>query len=288
MISIAMATYNGEKYLHEQIDSILRQTIKPNEIVICDDFSTDNTWVILQQYAGMDPRFRIYRNDQNLGFCKNFEKAISLCKGDYIALSDQDDIWMDNHIELLLNGMGNKIMSCGNALLVDEDGNSLGTTWKEMEQLDSIPDDDFLKLESILLFRNPYQGASMLFKKELVEYALPFPQGTTFHDRWLAMVSTVTGGIYYNKQITLSYRRFQGNVTSYRQKRNRFKRFIHGWVAKNTEELDCLIQRTEQIIPQAHIKEMQKWRKLIKNSARWRKPITILYLLKRYKTIYNC
>ena len=82
LVSVAMATYNGERFIKEQIDSILRQTIQSIEIVICDDCSTDNTWEILQEYAKYDLRFKIYRNDTNLGFCKNFEKAISLCHGD--------------------------------------------------------------------------------------------------------------------------------------------------------------------------------------------------------------
>lgn len=282
-----MATYNGEKYLHEQIDSILRQTVKPTEIVICDDCSTDNTWDILQQYASMDSRFHIYRNDQNLGFGGNFEKAISLCHGDYIALSDQDDIWVDNHIELLYNGLGNKMMSCGNALLVDENGNSLGTTWKEMEQLDYIPDDDFLKLKSIILFRNPFQGASMLFRKELIMYALPFPQGTLFHDRWFAMVAAATGGINYINEILLNYRRTQQNVTVDRIKRNRIKTVTHGWAPRSTDDVDNLMERTKLLMSPSQIKEIHRWRYYIKNNTLWRKPITILFLLKDYKNIYS-
>lgn len=287
MISIAMATYNGEKYLQEQIDSILRQTIQPTEIVICDDCSTDNTWEILQLYASKDSRFHIYRNDQNLGFGGNFEKAISLCHGDYIALSDQDDIWVDNHIELLYNGLGNKMMSCGNALLVDENGNSLGTTWKEMEQLDYIPDDDFLKLKSIILFRNPFQGASMLFRKELIMYALPFPQGTLFHDRWFAIISAATGGINYINEILLYYRRTQQNVTVDRIKRNRIKAVTHGWAPRSTDDVDNLMERTKLLMSPSQIKEIHRWRYYIKNNTLWRKPITILFLLKDYKNIYS-
>ena len=287
LFSVAMATYNGERFIKEQIDSILRQTIQNIEIVICDDCSTDSTWEILKEYAKDDFRFKIYRNETNLGFCKNFEKAISLCHGDYIALSDQDDVWMDNHIEVLLKGLGNKVMACGNALLVDEKGISVGVTWREMELLDYIPDDDLKKLKSILFFRNPYQGASMLFKRELLKFALPFPDGTLFHDRWLAIVSTVSGGISYVNQILLYYRRYIKNVTSYRSKRNRTKHFLHGWMAKNTEELDNLIERTKSILPYSRLKEIQKWRYIIKNNTKWRKPITISFLLKDFKNIYS-
>src|SRR5690554_1467232 len=114
MISIALASYNGEKYIKEQLDSILNQTIQDFEIVVCDDASTDNTWEILQQYEAKDKRFKIFRNEQNLGFKKNFEKAISHCKGEYIALSDQDDIWIENHLELLFNHIQENDLCLGN------------------------------------------------------------------------------------------------------------------------------------------------------------------------------
>ena len=93
MISIAMATFNGEKYLREQIDSILAQTHQNFELVICDDCSTDGTAGILREYETQDSRIRVYVNERNIGFKKKFERAISLCKGEYIALSDQDDVW---------------------------------------------------------------------------------------------------------------------------------------------------------------------------------------------------
>lgn len=288
MVSIAMATYNGEKYLHEQIDSILRQTFNNIEIVICDDCSTDNTWDILQQYAGKDSRFHVYRNDQNLGFIKNFEKAISLCSGEYIALSDQDDIWMDNHIELLLNGIGDKVLSCGNALLVDENGKSLDLSYKEMELLDSLPDDDFQKLKSMLFFRSPYQGASMLFKRELAKYALPFPQEVSYHDRWLAMVACVSGGISYIDNIVLYYRRTHDNVTEFKKHRSRIKYCLHGWMNGGVDDIDQLLGSPNVTVTKSQKKELLKWRYIMDNNTKIRKPITIGYLLMNYKTIYSC
>ena len=174
MISIAMATYNGAKYIKEQIDSILNQTIQDIEIVICDDCSQDSTFDILKDYQTNDSRIRVYKNEDNLGFKKNFEKAISLCHGEYIALSDQDDIWMPNHLELLRKEIGSKVLVCGNADLINEEGESLGMTLKTQESLDKIPDNDLKKLMSIIIFRNPYQGASMLFKKQALIHAFPF------------------------------------------------------------------------------------------------------------------
>lgn len=286
-ISVAMATYNGERFIKEQIDSILRQTVKPTEIVVCDDCSTDNTWDILQQYANRDFRIHVYRNDQNLGFIKNFEKAISLCSGEYIALSDQDDIWMDNHIELLLNGIGDKVLCCGNALLVDENGKSLDLSYKEMELLDSLPDDDFQKLKSMLFFRSPYQGASMLFKRELTKCALPFPQGVSYHDRWLAMVACVSGGISYLDSIVLYYRRTNDNVTEYKKNRSRIKYCLHGWMNGGVDDIDQLLGSPNVTVTDLQKKELLKWRFIMANNTKLHKPITISFLLKNYKIIYN-
>ena len=98
-----MATYNGGKYLREQLDSILTQTITDWELVVCDDCSKDSTVEILTSYQEQDDRIKIFVNEKNLGFKKNFEKAIGLCSGDYIALADQDDIWHENHLLIIID-----------------------------------------------------------------------------------------------------------------------------------------------------------------------------------------
>ena len=93
-ISIAMTTYNGEKYLQEQLDSFLGQNRLPDELVVCDDGSQDRTMAILESFSSRAPfPVRIYRNSAKLGYSKNFEKAGSLCTGDIIAFSDEDDVW---------------------------------------------------------------------------------------------------------------------------------------------------------------------------------------------------
>lgn len=99
MISVALCTYNGEQYIREQLESILTQTVKVNEIVVCDDGSTDNTLQIIKRLAGTtDTAIHIHRNETNLGPAKNFQKAINLCTGDIIFLSDQDDVWMPEKV----------------------------------------------------------------------------------------------------------------------------------------------------------------------------------------------
>ena len=113
MIGIAMTTYNGEKYLKEQIDSILNQTVSDFELIVCDDVSSDSTMDILNGYAAKDSRVHVFRNEENLGFLKNFEKAIRICLdrgAEYVALADQDDIWTENHLEVLADTMSSDLL----------------------------------------------------------------------------------------------------------------------------------------------------------------------------------
>jgi len=101
--SVAMCTHNGEKYIKTQLESILTQTIAIDEIVICDDRSNDNTIAIIEQIQLENPnKISLYKNHENIGSTKNFEKAISICTGDYIFLSDQDDIWKVNKFEKVI------------------------------------------------------------------------------------------------------------------------------------------------------------------------------------------
>lgn len=107
-----MTTYNGVKYLREQIESILSQTYKDFELIICDDCSKDSTVSILKKYQNKDSRVKYFINESNLGFKKNFEKAISLCSGEYVAFSDQDDIWLPEKLEESITHIGNNNLLC--------------------------------------------------------------------------------------------------------------------------------------------------------------------------------
>ena len=119
LISIAMATYNGGQYLSEQLDSIVNQTYTNIEIVIVDDDSKDNTVEIIKSYQQKYKFIKLYQNPTNLGIVKSFEKAISLCNGDYIALSDQDDVWLPHKLEELVNKIGSSLLIYSDAILVD-------------------------------------------------------------------------------------------------------------------------------------------------------------------------
>lgn len=284
-----MATYNGEKYLREQIDSIMNQTIQDFEIVICDDCSKDGTFHILQEYAKNDSRFRIYLNEENLGFKKNFEKAISLCKGDYIALSDQDDIWMPNHLEILKTAIKDKVLACGNADLIDKDGNSMGITFWEQEAFDSIPSSDLGKAMSIILFRSPYQGAAMMVRRKLVEFALPISPVYTYHDSWFALFACFCGGIACVKESILKYRRIEKSITGLRKsKRSRFYQYRNHiiWNDKLTA-VKTLSYRLTDLKKEEKV-FLDKMEKIcLRNKTTKGKWLNFIYTTLHYKTIYN-
>lgn len=212
MVSIAMATYNGEKYLREQIDSILKQTIQDFELIICDDCSTDTTWDILQEYQLQDARIKCYRNEENLGFKKNFEKAIMLCTGEYIALSDQDDIWKDNHLQLLLKNIEGRDLSVGNADIIDGIGNMTGKRLNELDRYFHDPSGTE-KMYSVLITRSIYQGASMLFRSELKKVIIPIPEFVEYHDAWISCCAVCNRGIFYTYTPITNYRLHGTNIS---------------------------------------------------------------------------
>ena len=126
MLSVALCTYNGAQFIRAQIESILRQTLPVDEIVVCDDGSTDNTLQIIESFCQETPtKIRIYRNETNLGVCANFQKAVNLCNGDIIFLSDQDDVWYPNKVEVIFRWFEENPDKCvvfSNADLIDMNG----------------------------------------------------------------------------------------------------------------------------------------------------------------------
>ena len=228
MISIAMATYNGEKYLREQLNSILAQTITDWELVVCDDCSKDPTVEILKSYQEQDDRIKIFVNEKNLGFKKNFEKAIGLYSGDYIALADQDDIWHENHLEVLQELIGDASLSCGNTRLMTADSIVTEKNLSDVEKLLCLPSDTHKLMYRILLKSNPFQGASMLIKKQFLSKILPIPEGVLYHDAWIAACACFEKGIAYTFEPITDYRQHENNVTvAARRLDSKKKSFIH-------------------------------------------------------------
>ncbi|PSL30329.1 glycosyltransferase family 2 protein [Dyadobacter jiangsuensis] len=205
-ISIALCTYNGEQFLKTQLDSILGQTIDNWELVIVDDVSRDGTWDILQAYAAGDERFRLFRNDKNLGYNKNFQKALSLCEGEYIAICDQDDRWHPDKLRLQLEAIGNSFLIYHDSEFIDETGNSMGLKISDKFNFyrGSSPE--------AFLYLNCVSGHTILMKKELVAKAQPFPEGF-YYDQWLAVNAASAGSIDFVGQVLVQYRQHSRNST---------------------------------------------------------------------------
>ncbi len=234
MISVAMATYNGGKYLREQLDSVLNQTITDFELVICDDKSTDSTIDILSEYATLDKRIRYYVNPVNIGFKRNFENVIQKCKGEYIALCDQDDIWYPEHLEKLYKQIENNSLSCANSILVDKDNSSLGILLSDAEKLYTFPIDSHKLIYKILLSGNPFQGASMLMSKTFIHRCLPIPENVCYHDAWFAACACLDNGIVYSFDPITRYRQHGDNVTA---AANRTERRTIGYYLHKTRDV---------------------------------------------------
>lgn len=291
LVSVALTVYNGEKYLRQQVESILNQTVADIELVMCDDCSTDGSWKVMEQLAAEDSRIRIYRNESNLGFKDNFGKAIRKCRGEYIALSDCDDIWEPDHLETLLGIIGNKALACGNSAFVDADGIPTGATLRHQEALDWVPDDDMKKLLSIILFRNPYQGATMLLKRSFVNMALPIPHEMRYHDTWFASLACFCGGISYTGQCLMKYRRTETSITGMRSKRkSKLYRFLH--LRFDDDRLDilhCIEQRLDGRLNHKQRRAISQLRNILNLYNKNHHDIRVrLYEILHYKSIYSC
>lgn len=216
MISIALATYNGAKFLREQLESILNQSVTDFEVVVCDDCSTDKTPQILQEYASRDSRFKVYQNAKNLGFKKNFEHILSLCKGEFIAFCDQDDIWEPNHLEILYKNIGENDCIGANSLIIDEKGVSQNKTLLEYWPIHVMPKNE-KELFQHELYSNVIQGTASLIRASLIKQALPIPEDIKYHDYWFALVAGLNEKCKYISDVVLKYRRHSNNASEYQK-----------------------------------------------------------------------
>ena len=292
MISIAMATYNGAEFIREQIDSILAQSYQDYELIVCDDCSTDETFSILKDYEKKDPRIKAYKNESNLGFKKNFEKAIGLTHGYLIALCDQDDIWHPDHLRILMDNFHGNMISAGNSELVDGNGAKIGLSLKELEAFESMPIDEMSKALSFLLFRNPVQGAAMLIKREFLSKALPIPEGVKYHDAWFSVFSCFYGGLSYTNKIVNSYRMHEHNVTGHRVvPKSRFRYFIRSIIhdlSYDREEMIRAILESGIHLDETQLRTLKTCERIInRNKSFAGRSINALFRLKHFNTIYT-
>ena len=287
MISIAMTTYNGEKYLREQLDSILNQTYKDFELIICDDCSTDSTVQIIKSY--IDPRIKLFINEKNLGFKKNFEKAIKLCTGEYIALSDQDDIWENNKLELCINNIGEHDLICTNSEIINSENISQNYTMKDVLKIKKIPNDQY-KIFSHLILTNFVQGSTILAKRDFILSTLPIPSNFQFHDHWFGIIASINNGVKYLDISTLKYRKHENQITT--NTVENLKKEITNRTSKENIIEHCN-KHLEELYLIKKINNLNiKYHKIINNTIKYYEHMkdkdfyTLYYFIKNYNIIF--
>ena len=229
-ISVALCTYNGEKFISEQLNSIINQTLSVDEIIVCDDNSKDKTVSLCEEIlskSGID--YKVIVNIPALGVTNNFLKALKMTTGDYIFTCDQDDVWDEKKVEIFIGEAkkSSSLIYFSNGLLVDADNHSLNKTlWDsinlnyfEIEGLDS-------PLETILK-RPIVTGAAMCVSRKLIDSVESVPENW-LHDEWFSIIASVEKSITPINKKTFNYRQHGNNVVGATKKS--FKEGLLSWL----------------------------------------------------------
>jgi glycosyltransferase involved in cell wall biosynthesis len=231
-ISVCMATYNGERFIRRQLESILTQLSQNDEVVISDDSSTDNTISIIKSFS--DPRIRLYESNTFYNPIFNFENALKNSNGEIVVLSDQDDVWLENKINVIRDAFSNK-HDCIYLLVMD----GFVVDENEVVVFDSIfkcigAGKGLVKN----IYDNTFLGCNIAFSKKLLTIALPFPDKIPMHDMWLGLLGEIFGEVDFVAQKTIKYRKHSNSLTEFR------RRFIPVTQLKRRWFLSCnLISR---------------------------------------------
>lgn len=219
MISIAMTTYNGEKFLKSQINSLLDQTLPFDELVICDDGSCDKTIDLIKSYK--DKRIKLFENTNRLGYIKNFQKALSLTNGDFIFLCDQDDIWdkmkLQRSIQILKSYNCSAI--CTGCSLIDQEGKLILDAYyfpyfNGESKVNEIHKVEFKKL----MFYNVAQGCTYCFTKKVKNLYLKTCDSNISHDLAIMIAATDIGNVVYINEPLVQYRIHSDNTLALNEK----------------------------------------------------------------------
>jgi len=227
MISVVMATYNGARYIEEQLNSILDQTFTDFELLVVDDCSTDDTVSILRKYSCIDLRISIYENEINLGCSKTFEKGVGLAHGDFIALVDQDDVWHPKKLEILVYELKNSNLDMvySNCNLIDRDGNIVDYPWTSITPLFGS-DSQYPNVETFAAFNSFILGCAMLFKAESLKMCLPFVHSSANHDKWIVNNIAFWGKFKFINIELFSYRIHENNLSMKRTNAPIYERLV--------------------------------------------------------------
>jgi glycosyltransferase involved in cell wall biosynthesis len=210
-VSVCLASYNGEKYLEEQLKSIINQLNVDDEIIIVDDFSNDSTVKVINSFK--DEKIKIFINEVNKGHVYSFGKAISLATKDIIFMSDQDDIWLEGRVDFMKEKLINSeaMLVSSNSNFVDSDGKVIDF---EIDGVHSECSNKYFKnIIDIIVGKTNYYGCTMVLKKELKELILPIPSYVESHDLWIAIAANISKSNRHLNNSTL-LRRIHGENAS--------------------------------------------------------------------------
>ena len=196
-ISVCMATFNGEKYIEQQIASILCQLSLDDELIISDDGSTDNTLCIIETFN--DSRIKLLPGQEFHNPIFNMENALKNAIGDHIFLSDQDDIWLPNKVKTVVNYLQEYDCVVSDAFLIDADRNIICDSFFEKNNSKRGFFHNIIK--------NGYLGCCMAFNKRMLRYVLPFPTNIPMHDVWIGLITELFGNAIFLKEPLIYYRR---------------------------------------------------------------------------------
>ena len=230
MISVCLATFNGEKYIKDQVKSILLQLNEEDELIISDDSSTDDTIKILRSFE--DSRIKIYNNTKLVDFSNkqqksffmasaNFINALNHAKGNVIFLSDQDDIWYQNKVEVCMNILTYSDLVLSNLTIMDSNENIIIEKYFEKNPLETC---SFITLLRTL----PFRGCCLAFNNKVLDAATPFPKYTFLHDNWIGLSAKLYNlKISYTDVPLIKYRRHRDNVSELISPNSFFRKFYY-------------------------------------------------------------
>lgn len=204
-----MATYNGEKYVYEQMSSILKQLGSDDEVIVSDNGSTDQTLQIIADFK--DSRIKVIHFSAKRGPIWNFENALQFATGDYIFLADQDDIWEEDRLIQAAPHLEKYVLTVCNCKIIDGEGKLLQSkTFFDMKNSGPGLMKNFIS--------NTFLGCCLGFRKELLPKILPFPSDIPMHDWWIGLVASKQGKTYFINKPGISYRRHGQNASSASEK----------------------------------------------------------------------
>lgn len=213
-IDVLLATYNGEKYIKEQIDSILNQTYENIRLIISDDCSKDKTQEILKEYEKKDNRIELYIQEKNLGVVKNIEFLLKQVKNKYYMLSDQDDIWLPEKIEKSLETLleNNADLVFGDLEVVNQDLKTMYPSFGDFMLLNKKIH-KYINSNMLNYIYNCVTGCTILAKKETIQKILPLPKKSKYliHDHWIGLMTSIYGKVVYMTEKYIKYRQHGNN-----------------------------------------------------------------------------